>query len=70
LEEDEPEEEPVIARRKRHLLLPMDEREAVEQMELLGHDDFFIFLNAITNQVNVLYRRRNGTLGLIETEQG
>ncbi|MGD2058809.1 MAG: ribosome-associated translation inhibitor RaiA [Anaerolineales bacterium] len=70
LEEIETEEAPVIARRKRHMLLPMDEREAVEQMELLDHEDFFIFLNGITNQVNVLYRRRNGTLGLIETEQG
>ncbi len=70
LEEIEPEDEPVIARRKRHMLLPMDEREAIAQMELLDHEDFFIFLNGITNQVNVLYRRRNGTLGLIETEQG
>jgi putative sigma-54 modulation protein len=70
LDDIETEEEPVIARRKRHMLLPMDEREAIEQMELLGHDDFFIFLNGVTNQVNVLYRRRNGTLGLIETDQG
>jgi putative sigma-54 modulation protein len=70
LEESESEEAPMIARRKRHMLLPMDEREAIEQMELLGHEDFFIFLNGMTNQVNVLYRRRNGTLGLIETEQG
>ncbi len=46
----------------------MDEVEAIEQMHLLGHDDFFVFLNSVTHQVNVLYRRRNGTLGLIETE--
>ncbi len=58
----------LIARRKRHLLTPMDELEAIEQMELLGHEDFFVFLNANTDQVNILYRRRNGTLGLIETE--
>ena len=58
----------LIARRKRHLLTPMDELEAIEQMELLDHEDFFVFLNAATNQVNILYRRRNGTLGLIETE--
>lgn len=70
LEEVESDQAPVIARRKKHMLLPMDEREAIEQMELLDHEDFFIFLNGITNQVNVLYRRRNGTLGLIETEQG
>ncbi len=57
-----------IVRRKRHLLTPMDEREAVEQMALLGHEDFFVFLNSESNQVNVLYRRRDGSLGLIETE--
>lgn len=57
-----------IVRRKRHLLTPMDEREAIEQMTLLSHNDFFVFLNAATNQVNVLYRRRDGSFGLIETE--
>ena len=62
------EEEPTIVRRKRHQLIPMDESEAIEQMELLGHEDFFIFLNANTNQVNVLYRRHDDSLGLIETE--
>lgn len=58
----------LIARRKLHMLTPMDEAEAIEQMELLDHEDFFVFLNAHTDQVNILYRRRNGTLGLIETE--
>lgn len=57
-----------IARRKRHLLTPMDVREAMEQMALLDHENFFIYLDAETNQVNVLYRRRDGNLGLIETE--
>jgi putative sigma-54 modulation protein len=57
-----------IVRRKRFPLSPMDEREAIEQMSLLGHESFFVFLNADTNQVNVLYRRRDGSLGLIETE--
>jgi putative sigma-54 modulation protein len=65
---DEPDAIELIARRKRHQLVPMDEAEAIEQMELLDHEDFFVFLNANTNQVNILYRRRNGTLGLIETE--
>ena len=65
---DEIEQETRIARRKRHLLLPMDEQEAIEQMDLLGHVNFFVFLNANNNHVNVLYRRRDGTLGLIETE--
>jgi putative sigma-54 modulation protein len=58
----------VIVRRKRHFLIPMDESEAVEQMQLLGHEDFFIFLDVVSNQVNMLYRRRDGTLGIIETE--
>jgi putative sigma-54 modulation protein len=57
-----------IARRKRHLLTPMDVREAVEQMTLLDHENFFIYLDAETNQVNVLYRRRDDSFGLIETE--
>jgi putative sigma-54 modulation protein len=48
----------------------MDEREAVEQSQLLGHEDFFIFFNVITNSINVLYLRRDGTYGLIETELG
>ena len=67
-EPDLSEDEESVVRRKRFLLTPMDEREAIEQMGLLGHEDFFIFLNADTNQVNVLYRRRDGTLGLIEPE--
>jgi putative sigma-54 modulation protein len=62
------EAEPVIARRKRFILYPMDEFEAVEQMKLLGHENFFIFYNMDTSSVNVLYTRRDGTYGLIETE--
>jgi putative sigma-54 modulation protein len=57
-----------ISRRKRFLLVPMDENEAIEQMILLGQENFFVFLNAGPNQVSILYRRRDGTLGLIETE--
>jgi putative sigma-54 modulation protein len=69
-EEEEPaeEENPVIARRKRFILDPMDELEAIEQMTLLGHEDFFIFFNANRNVINVLYRRRDGSYGLIEPE--
>ncbi|MCK5645488.1 MAG: ribosome-associated translation inhibitor RaiA [Anaerolineales bacterium] len=58
----------MIVRRKQFFLTPMDEREAVEQMALLDHEDFFVFLNVDTNQVNVLYRRLDGKLGLIESE--
>lgn len=63
-------EKPLIARRKKFKLIPMDELEAVEQMNLLGHDDFFIFFNAYTNGINVLYKRRDGSYGLIEPELG
>lgn len=57
---------PLIGRRKKFIVLPMTEDEAVEQMRLLGHDNFFIFFNAEKNSIQVLYRRRNGTYGLIE----
>ena len=57
---------PLIARRKKFIVLPMDEDEAIEQMRLLGHDNFFIFFNAEQNSIQILYRRRNGTYGLIE----
>jgi len=60
----------VIVRRKKFALVPMNEAEAVEQMKMLGHDNFFIFFDADANRVKVLYRRRNGTYGLIEPEVG
>jgi putative sigma-54 modulation protein len=66
---EEPEPAPVIARRKGLDVIPMDEMEAIEQMKLLGHDNFFIFDNAKSGLVNVLYRRRDGTYGLIELNQ-
>jgi putative sigma-54 modulation protein len=71
LEEDLPVDEtgellPLIAKRKKFIVLPMNEDEAVEQMRLLGHDNFFVFFNAEQNSIQVLYRRRNGTYGLIE----
>jgi len=66
-----PEETPQsqILRVKRHPIKPMDPEEAVEQMELLGHD-FFLFLNGQNSQFNVVYRRRGGGYGLIEPELG
>ena len=57
---------PLIARRKKFVLMPMNEDEAVEQMRLLGHNNFFVFFNAEKNSIQVLYRRRNGSYGLIE----
>lgn len=61
---------PAIVRRKRFAVAPMDEDEAVEQMALLGHEEFFVFLNATTKHINVLYRRRDGSYGLLEPEIG
>jgi putative sigma-54 modulation protein len=57
-----------IIRRKHFKLIPMDEYEALEQMNLLSHEDFFVFYNVNTRSVNVIYRRRDGTYGLIDTE--
>jgi putative sigma-54 modulation protein len=61
---------PTVVRHKHFQVLPMNEQEAVEQMNLLGHDNFFIFYNAVTSKINVLYRRRDGSYGLIEVERG
>lgn len=60
-------QEPHIVRTKRFALKPMTVDEAVLQLGLIGHD-FFIFTNASTNRINVLYRRRDGDYGLIEPE--
>jgi putative sigma-54 modulation protein len=65
---DVEEESPVIARRKKFFITPMDELEAVEQMNLLGHEEFFVFFNANTNAINILYKRRDESYGLIEPE--
>jgi putative sigma-54 modulation protein len=51
------------------LVKPMPIDEAISQMELLGHD-FFLFIDADTERINLLYRRQNGDYGLIEPEQG
>lgn len=62
------EEAPSIARRKRFLLHPMDENEAIEQMKLLGHENFFIFYNMDAACVSIIYQRGDGSYGLIDTE--
>jgi putative sigma-54 modulation protein len=66
----EEESVPTIIRRKQFAVTPMTEAEAVDQMILLEHDNFFIFYNAETAKMNVLYKRKDGTLGLIEPEIG
>jgi putative sigma-54 modulation protein len=68
VEEELESEQPIIARRKKFMLVPMDEMEAIEQMNLLGHDNFFVFYNIKTNGINVLYKRRDGSYGIIEPE--
>jgi len=66
-EEEFEERAGMLVRTKRVAVKPMTPEEAAAQMELLGHD-FFVFRNAETEQVNVLYRRRDGNYGLIEPE--
>lgn len=56
-----------IVRTKKFGFKPMYPEDACVQMELLGHD-FYVFCNAETDEVNVVYRRKNGTFGLIEPE--
>jgi putative sigma-54 modulation protein len=65
----EAEELGYIIRRKEFLIQPMDEEEALEQMELLGHD-FFVFFNPQGNGVNVIYRRKDGNYGLLQPQVG
>jgi putative sigma-54 modulation protein len=60
---------PEIVKVKRFPIKPMSVSEAADQMELLDHD-FFLFFNADTEELNLLYRRRDGNYGLIEPELG
>lgn len=70
IDEETGELSPLFAKRKKFVLYPMSEDEALVQMRNLGHDNFFVFYNAETSKINVLYRRRNGSYGLIEPELG
>jgi putative sigma-54 modulation protein len=64
---EEEEEELAIVRRKQFVLEPMDEEEAMEQLELLGHD-FYIYMNPETHSANVIYRRKDGNYGLLQPD--
>ena len=64
----EEEEETNIVKRKKIELRPMDEEEAILQMELTGHD-FFVFKNADTNAISVVYKRKEGQYGIIDTNK-
>lgn len=61
----EEETTPRIVRTKQFSVTPMSDEEAIEQMELLGHD-FFVFYNPTTASMNVLYRRKDGNYGLLQ----
>ncbi|AYD41266.1 ribosome-associated translation inhibitor RaiA [Clostridium fermenticellae] len=65
--EEEHDEEPKIVKTKKFAIKPMSAEEAVLQMELLGHN-FFVFENAEDEEVNVVYKRKDGNYGLIEPE--
>ncbi|MBQ5986952.1 MAG: sigma 54 modulation/S30EA ribosomal C-terminal domain-containing protein, partial [Clostridia bacterium] len=66
IEDDEDEDDgPRIVRVKQFSVKPMSEEEAMLQIELLGHA-FYVFRNVDTNEINVLYKRKDGNFGLIE----
>ena len=63
----QPEAESRLVKTKRFAVKPAEVDEAIMQMDLLGHN-FYVFRNARTDEVNVVYRRRDGHYGLIEPE--
>jgi len=67
--DEEPEEQPEIVRVKTHSIKPMSPQEAAMQMDMVGHD-FYVFINAQTENTAVVYRRRAGGYGLIEPRAG
>lgn len=69
-DEVESEDFPSIVRHKQFEVTPMSPEEAIEQMQLLGHNSFFVFYNADTEAISVLYRRKDGNYGLIDPEIG
>ena len=65
--EDDEDEEEVIVKRKKIDLKPMDEEEALLQMELLNHD-FFMFKNSEEDCISLIYRRKDGKFGIINSK--
>lgn len=61
------EDRPKLVKRKKFGLKPMSSEEAILQMELLGHN-FFVFMDADTDDVSVVYKRKDGDYGLIEPQ--
>lgn len=67
-EEIEPlEEKEEIVKRKKIEMKPMNEEEAIMQMDLVDHD-FFVYKDIDTKSINVIYKRKDGTFGIIETD--
>ena len=64
---EEDEEDKIIVRRKTLNTKPMDEEEAILQMEMLGHD-FFVYKDRDTKRVCIIYNRKDNNYGIIETE--
>ncbi len=60
-------DEAKIVKTKRFAIKPMDPEEAILQMDLIGHN-FFVFLNSQTEEIDVVYKRKDGNYGLIEPE--
>ena len=67
IDEEDDDEEIKITRTKKFAVKPMDPEEACVQMELLNHS-FYVFRNSETEEVNVVYKKKDGTFGLIEPE--
>lgn len=66
--QEEPEEEYRVVRKKQVLVKPITVDEAILEMNMVNHD-FFLFTNAETNEVNVVYKRANGDYGVLEPTQ-
>ena len=64
--DDEEDEEPSVIKRKKIDLKPMDEEEAILQMELLGHS-FYLYKDSETNNATLVYKRKDGNYGIIES---
>jgi len=64
---DESNEDEIIVKRKKLEMKPMDEEEAILEMNLLGHE-FFVYKDMHTDKICVLYKRKDGNFGLIETK--
>ncbi len=67
IEKDEEEQEFKIVKTKKYHIKPMSPEEAILQMNLIGHT-FFLFKNSETDENNIVYKRKDGYYGLIETE--